>query len=468
MPKDIGPMDVYRLLPGDNCGDCGTKTCMGFATDLLERRKEVDDCPPMTEPEREKEREELIELLTPPVRPVTIGKGDNAIEIGGEEVIYRHERTWYNPTALIIDVDDQMEEEELEERAEWISSYSRIKIGQEISFDGVAVRSKSGSPEKFKNAVQLVSEKTDCPVVLCSYDPEVLEGGLEVLEDENPLIYAANSENWEEVTDLAIDFDCPFVINASDIDGLVEISTRALDKGVEDDQIVLDPCTDPINLKETRGRYMQLRRAAIEEEFEPLRFPILGVPAVAWMVEDDQNEAAFLEGTIGCMMMNTSVDAMILHSDEIWSLMPLLVLRQDVYQDPRNPASVEPELNEVGNPDENSPILITSNFALTYYTVEGDCEGIDCYLYPVDTEGTSVTSSVAGDLMTAEKVVDAIEEHDFGEAVSHRTIILPGEAAVLSGQIEVDSGWNVLVGPKDSSGIKDFLEDNWPPEEEDK
>lgn len=451
------------MLPGDNCGECGIKTCMGFAAELVEKRKVVEDCPVMLETEYEEEREKLIELLTPQVRPIKIGTGDHAFLIGGEEVIYRHERTWYNPTALIIDVDDQMDDDGLLERVEWISSYSRVKIGEELTFDGIAVRCKSGDPSTFGDVVGLVSENTPYPLVLCSYEPEVLRNGLDALDGGKPLLYAATMENWEEVSDLAIEHGCPMTISSSNLNELVEISTRALNRGVGDDQIVLDPGTDPINLKETVNRIIELRRAAIEEEFEPLRFPILGIPAIAWMVEGDENQATFMEGTIACVMLNNFVDAMIFHSKEIWSLMPSLVLRQDIYQDPRNPASVEPKLMEVGNPDENSPILITCNFALTYYTVEGDCEGIDCYIYPVDTDGTSVTSSVAGDLMTAEKIVDAIKENRFEDKVDHKVLIFPGEAAVLSGQVEVDSGWEVLVGPKDSSGIPDFLADNWPP-----
>lgn len=458
-------MDVYRLLPGDNCGGCGTKTCMGFATDLLERRKEVEDCSLMLEPEHADDLKKLVEYLTPPVRPVTIGEGQHAFQIGGEEVMYRHEHRWYNPTAMIIDVDDRMSEDELLKRIEWISSYSRIKIGEEISFDSIAVRSKSGEPDTFSNVVKLVSENTEYPLVLCSYYPEVLESGLKTLGGGSPLLYAATIDNWQEVTGLAMKYGCPVTISSSDLDEMVEISSRALAQGVKDDQIVLDPGTNPLDLKGTRARIVELRRAAIEGEFEPLRFPILGVPATAWVAEKDEDKAAFLEGAIGCMLMNTFVDAMIFHSTEIWSLMPALVLRQDIYQDPRNPASVDSKLMEVGNPDENSPILITGNFALTYYTVEGDCEGIDCYIFPVDTDGTSVTSSVAGDLMTAEKIVDAIEKHNFEEKVAHKTLVLPGDAAVLSGQIEVDSGWNVLVGPKDSAFIKDFLAENWPPKE---
>lgn len=453
------------MLPGTNCAECGVKTCMGFAAELVEKRKKVDDCPAILKPEYEKERENLTKLLTPPVKPIIIGRGDKAIRIGGEEVMYRHERTWYNPFAMIVDVDDRMEEDGLVDRVKWITSYSRIKIGQKISLDGIAVRSRSGDPATFGNAVRLAAENTVYPLVLCTYRPHVMESGLKALDDGNPLLYAATRDNWQEITDLAISYGCPLTICSSDLQEMVELSTRALDRGVGDDQIVLDPVTDALDLESTLGRIALIRRAAIEDEFEPLRFPVLGTPANAWEVEENENDASFMEGTISCALAINAVDAMIYHSVDVWSLMPSMVLRQDIYQDPRNPASIEAELREVGHPDENSPILITANFALTYFTVEADCEGVDCYIYPVDTDGTSVTSAVAGELMTAEKIVDAMKKLKFGEKVRHKTIIIPGEAAVLSGQIELDSGWRVLVGPKDSSGIRDFLSDNWPPKD---
>jgi len=460
---DVGPMDVYRLLPGDNCGECGYDNCMSFATELLERRADVDDCSVLDEEGNEEDKRKLIELLTPSVRAVEIGSGENSFEIGGEEVMYRHEKTWFNQTATITDVDDEMSDEDIEEKVKWVTNYSREKIGEDLSFDAIAIRGKSGNPDTFGETVEIVKENTDYPIVLCSFDSELLEEGVEKLEGENPLLYGVNLENWKELVNLANENGCPLVLSANDVQDLIELSRKAKAEGLEDDKIVLDFGTNPSNLRESQKRIIELKRAAIEDQFDILRYPLLGVPATSWLVEENENEAAFMEATLGGMMISGGVDALIFHSDKAWSLMPILVLRQDLYQDPRNPANVDSELKEVGDPGRNSPILITTNFALTYYTVEGDCEGLDLYIYPVETGGTSVTASVAGDILTVDKIVNAIEGEGLEEKVDHRTIILPGPAAVLAGGIEEKSDWNVMVGSQDSSGIKKYLEENWPP-----
>ncbi len=459
--SDVGPMDIYRLLPGENCGDCGSDNCMSFATELLERRADVDDCPVLKEEEYKGDRRKLVELLTPPVKTVEIGSGENSFEIGGEDVMYRHEKTWFNQTAIIVDVDDEMSDEKIKRKVELVSNYSREKIGESLSFDAIAIRAKSGDPETFGEKVEVVNKNTDYPIVLCSFDSESLEEGIDRLADKNPILYGATLENWEKVVDLAVENDCPLVLSSDRVQDLIDLSRKSKAEGLDDDKVVLDFGTDPRNVRETQNRIIELRRAAIEDKFDLLRYPLLGVPATSWLIEEDENEAAFMEATLGATMMASGADALIFHSDEIWSLMPILVLRQDLYQDPRNPANVDSELKEVGEPDKDSPVLITTNFALTYYTVEGDCEGLDVYIYPVDTGGTSVTASIAGDILTADKIINSIEEENLDEKIDHRTIILPGPAAVLAGKIEDKSEWETMVGSQDSSGIKEYLEENW-------
>ena len=137
--------------------------------------------------------------------------------------------------------------------------------------------------------------------------------------------------------------------------------------------------------------------------------------------------------------------------------------RQNIYTDPRKPVAVEPGLKVIGAPGENSPVLFTTNFALTYYTVTSDIESakVDTYLLVVDSEGTAVDCAVAGRKLTADKVADAIKEVGIEEKIKHKKLIIPGKAARLSGEIEELSGWQVLVGPSDSSGIPKFLKDKW-------
>jgi len=152
-----------------------------------------------------------------------------------------------------------------------------------------------------------------------------------------------------------------------------------------------------------------------------------------------------------------------MHSDEGWALLPNVILRQNLYTDPRRPVAVEPGVKTFGRPNENSPVLMTTNFALTYYTVASDLEaaGIDCYLIVVDTEGLAVDCSVAGRKLTADKVAETLKKTNIVEKVKHRKLIIPGKAARLSAEIQELSGWKVLVGPQDSSEIQSFLREQW-------
>jgi len=129
---------------------------------------------------------------------------------------------------------------------------------------------------------------------------------------------------------------------------------------------------------------------------------------------------------------------------------------------------VEPGLRIFGEPDANSPLLLTTNYALTYFTVESDIKSakLNCYLLVVDTEGISVESAVAGRYLTAQKTADIIKESEIEQKVKHRHLIIPGMAARLSGEIEDLTGWRVLVGPRDSSGIPKYVSDKWPPPED--
>lgn len=457
----VSPLQIYRYLPGTNCKECGESSCMAFASALIERKKKIEDCSPLMKEERYADKKaKLIALLTPPIKEVTIG----SLAIGGEEVMYRHDLTYFNPTALFVDVDDAMPREELLEKVEKIRNFKITRIGQELALDGIAVRSKSNDPTKFGEAVLSIVEEYDLPLILCSYSPEILEVGLEIAAERKPLLYAANKENWEAVANLALKHGCPVVASSpGDIQGLADLVQKLNDNGVED--IVLDIGSYPRGEKfyEMNENLAMLRRLAIEEGVKTLGYPILGVPMVVWLTEKDAVKADMLEATLAGAQLLRFCDALILHSPETWALLPLLTLRQNIYTDPRVPISVEPGLREIGKPDESSPVLLTSNFALTYYTVASDLDSskVSCYVLVVDTEGLAVEVSMAGDKLTADGVKEALEDSKITEKVKHRKLIIPGRAARISGEIEDATGWEILVGPIDSSRIDGYLEEKW-------
>ncbi|ADP77322.1 acetyl-CoA decarbonylase/synthase gamma subunit [Methanothermus fervidus DSM 2088] len=449
---ELTAMDIYKLLPKTNCGRCGESSCMAFATKLLEKKKKIEDCPLLSGAEKEK----LEELLAPAVKEITFGKGKKKVTIGGDEVLYRYQLTFYNPTALAIDVTD---EENFMEKVKRLEKFEIERTGEKLTLDAIALRNKSNDPEKFAKAAEKL-KNSKYPLILCSFNSKSMEAALKVVGDERPIIYAATEENIDEMAELAKKYDCPLVLFVqSDLEKMKELSRKLRNLGVED--IILDPGTlvgEAIG--DTLDNFTMIRRLAIEEKDDDFRFPIMGVPALARMYSADEIEKGIREAMVAAALINRYADILILRGTEVWELLPVLTLRQSIYTDPRKPQAVDPGLYEFGKVDENSPVIITTNFSLTYYTVEGDLKSgkANCYLLVLDTGGKAVDVSVAGGQFNGKAVADLIKETGIEEKVKHRTLIIPGLAASVSGEIEDETGWKVVVGPRDSSELPDFLE----------
>lgn len=465
--KELSPIDVYKLLPKTNCKECGEANCMAFATKIVNREVQIDKCSPLLKKEYEKAYNQLKEMLKPPVKEVIVGVGDKAVKLGGKLVMYRHEFTYFNPTAIAIDVTDEMSEDELLNRIKRAEQFRYEYIGYTLKLDMIAVRSTSGDPEKFKAAVKKVVENTSLPLILCALNPNVAEAGLMAAPKAKPLLYAATVDNWRDMAELALMYSCPLVVSApNDLDTLVSLVKTLLAYGVQD--LVLDPGTSTNEgLADTLNNFTMLRRAACKAGEELAGFPLMGVPMVAWMNKDDLAEeiVKWREAYLAAMLIVRYADVIVLHSIDGWSLLPNTVLRQNIYTDPRKPVAVEAGLKVFGTPDQDSPVLFTTNFALTYYTVASDIENskLNAYLIVVDTEGSAVDSGVAGRKLTAEKVADAIKATGIEKKVKHRKLIIPGKASRISGEIEELTGWKVQVGPRDSSEIPKYLQEKWQP-----
>jgi acetyl-CoA decarbonylase/synthase complex subunit gamma len=462
------PLQVYKYLPQINCAECGDATCMAFAAHLIDRSKKLENCPPLLKDEFKKKYFELQTLLAPEVREITIGVGEHARKIGGDDVLYRHQLTFFDPTAFAYDVWDTMPESELVDRINRISNYRKFYVGKFLKVDMVAVRCVSGDPLKFASTVRKTSETTNLPLILCSFDPVVLKAGIEVVKDKNPLIYAATEDNWGEVAELALNYKVPVVLFSPDLDKLKSIALTYQETGIKD--LVLDPGTYPQGnqLKGSFERFLKVRRAAIKEGQKDIALPIMAVPMNAWLVYNEAVTAAYWETVLASVFIVRYADIMILHSLEPYAMLPEVHLRDTIYTDPRTPVKVTPGVNEVGSPNNDSPVIVTTNFALTYYTVESDLSSnkIDCYLAAVDTDGIGVEASVAGGQLTADKINDTFKKanFDFKEKTSHNALILPGLAARLQGDVEDTTGLRVMIGPPDSGRIPGWMEKNWPPE----
>lgn len=457
-------MNLYPLLPRTNCGECHPKTCMGFAVQLCERGLSLAQCPPLTDQKFLANLEKLESLLAPPVKEIVIGRGEREIRVGGQMVMHRHELRYFNKTAIFTTVDDMMTADEMTSRVRETSSFSYPYIGHTLKLDGITIRSLSGSADTFRKTVETVAGLTDMPFVLWSTDPVIMSAGLEGAGDRRPLLYTADESNWEKMAELASLYGCPLAVHADGNVGTIRSLISAIsDRGVKN--LLIDPgCGFGEALPKSLDNMTMIRTSAISGEDSLLGYPLIGSPVTLWDQGNSLPDESirWMESCLASMMTIRYADLVMIRDPSMWSTLPLVVLIDNLYNDPRKPVSVEPGLRVFGTPDPvTSPVLITSNFALTYYTVLSDIEKLNCYLLVADTEGLSVDSAVAGRKLNAQKVADIISSSGISEKVAHRTLIIPGLAARLKGDIEDTTNWDVMVGPRDSAGIPAYLKEKW-------
>jgi acetyl-CoA decarbonylase/synthase complex subunit gamma len=435
-------IEIYKLLPKTNCGKCGVPTCLAFAMKLANKQAELAACPDVSD----EAKTQLEESAAPPIRLVTVGTGDNAIEMGNETELFRHEKTFYHPTAYSLIVEDTLGPEDLDAKLKEASELQFERVGQMLKMGMLAIKASSGDPAKFAEVVKTSQSKTSLPLILISDKPEVMEEALKIASSSKPLIHAANKDNWQAMAELAKNYKCPIVaFDDRGLDELAELAQNIKKAGLED--IMLDFG------KKSLGKAMRLltiiRRLSVKKNFRQLGYPII------LKLEGDPEKEA-LHAAIFTMKYSA---ALMLNDISKWKMFPLFTLRQNIYTDPQVPIQVKPELYEINNPDENSPLLFTTNFSLTYFTVAGDIENskIPSFLQVVDTEGLSVMTAFAAGKLTPEMVIEALEKSGAKEKVKHNKIIIPGMVARMSAKLNEKSGREVLVGPRESSGLPKYL-----------
>jgi len=468
--KETSPVNLYKQLPQTNCKKCGEETCMAFAAGLIARTRKVEDCTPLVDEKKyAKKLETLKSIVAPELRMIYVGVGDKQVKIGGEDVMFRHQMTFFNKPPFAYDVTDAMDEAKLIERVKKITNWKKFYIGKWERVEMIAVRSVTDDPAKFAACVKKVMENSDFPLILCSFNPQVLKAGLDVAAKAKPLIYAATKDNWKEVAQLAFDFKVPVVLSVPfDLDGLKSMALTFASMGLTD--LVLDPGTAPNGkmLQQTLQNFINLRRAAVEEAQRDIAYPVMALPINAWLTTDDPVRAAYWESVLTAAFTIRGGAVMIKHSTEPHSMMPDMHLRFNIYTDPRKPVQVKPGLYKVGNPGPESPVFVTTNFALTYYTVESDIasNSIDAYILAINTDGIGVQASVAGGQLNPTKIKDAMGETGFDwKGQKYPALVLPGMAAKFSGELEdLFAGQaKIMVGPEDSGRIVGWMKDMWPP-----
>lgn len=479
--RDTSPIDVYILLPKTNCKECGEENCMAFATRLVNHDKSLDKCTLLLRKENEQSHRQLEELVRPAMREITVGIGEKKVKIGGNFVLYRHELKYFNPTALALSITDDMTISRILTKVAIAEEFTykvshelplqspnnKMQIS-ELKLDMFAIEAKSLDPKTFGKVAAKVSLASELPIILCSFDPASIEVALEQIADTRPLIYAATTNNYKEMAKLADQYNCPLAVFSPGKLRLLRRLTRLLTGyGLKD--IVLAPGSpDQQGLSATLRDFTIIRRRACRKEDRLFGFPILGSPTNI-LNQKSNNPTEFAiwnEACVASMLIARYADLVILRYYEPWALLPVVFLRYDIFNDPRRPIWIEPGLYRFGHPNEDAPVLITSNFSITYHYVVRNISktglAIDCYVIVVDTDGLAVDAAVAGRKLTAEIIAEAVRKSGIADKVRHRNLIIPGRAAKLSGELESLSGWKVMVGPRDVEDLLRYLKEKWP------
>ena len=454
------PMELMKHLPGEDCGECGFDTCFEFALAIFDRRKRYDECTKLNDAQKKA----LAKLLAPPMREVVLGVGEHARRIGGEEVMTREELGFFGKTVIAYDVWDTMSEERLRDRLKEIHEIKAVKVKEAFGVDAIAVRNVSDDPKKFKETVKIVAEQTDLPLILCSFNPKALRAAVEIVKDKRPLLYAATKDNWADVLEIAKKYDVPVAIfSPNDLDTLGAIAKTFAKNGVED--LVLDPgtFTEPGSLLQTFCNLIMLRRACVEDRVKEVSYPTMAVPATITTTVGDRKKAAQFETMLANALITKGINLVILHYPNTWSFFPMVMLRESIFKHPKAEEKVDPGIYEFNEPDELSPVLVTTNYTMTYGVVSSELERIKvpCWLLVVDTGGLSL-DTVAGTGEWPDMLEEAVEEFKVAEKVKHRILIVGQVVAEYKEDMEeVLPDWKIIIGPKDSTEIGPFLKEKW-------
>jgi acetyl-CoA decarbonylase/synthase complex subunit gamma len=409
---------------------------------LAARKVDISLCPYASE----EAIKVLGEAYEPPVKAVELGK-DKHLRIGEETVLYRHEKTFVNQTALAVNIDDTEEPEKIEKLLKQIKNYVLERVGETLSIDMVSVNQRGNDPNQFVMVCQKAWEIVKRPLIIRSPDPDSLRAAASALKGTGGIIASATSETAADLSQAARVNGHALAVSAPDLDELVVLIQKIKDEGFNN--LILHFQT--YSLAEQFQTNSISRRSAIKNNYKPL-----GYPNIHFVESGDYFDTMAVAVSEICKYGGVCI----LPSFDAAQLAALMTLRQNIYTDPQKPIQVEPRIYPIGEPQPDSPVFVTTNFSLTYFIVSGEIEnaGISAWLLVPECEGMSVLTAWAAGKFSGATIGKFAKEISLDHQVTSRRIIIPGYVAQISGELEENlPGWSVLVGPQDAADLESFI-----------
>ncbi|MHC1725837.1 MAG: acetyl-CoA decarbonylase/synthase complex subunit gamma [Syntrophobacteraceae bacterium] len=445
-------IQIFKLLPKTNCGECGVPTCLAFAMNLASGKAELEKCPYVSEEAKEK----LATESAPPIRPLTIGAGEYAVKVGGETVLFRHEKTFVNPPGFAVLITTDEDNASVAGKIKRFKESQYDRVGLKLRAEMFAIKDTNGDSARFCALAKLVSDEVGAAMIFISESVDVLTAAADSFKESKPLLHAATSENADALGNLAKAAGCPLAVKGDgSLESVIALTEKLSAMGLKD--LVID--TGTRNLKKAFEEQVLIRRAALKDRFRPLGFPTIVLAnemADGGGIMDEALVAATFVAKYGSLIVLSDLQPHV--------IFPLLLERLNIYTDPQRPMTAEQGIYPINNPDENSPVLVTCNFSLTYFIVSGEIESsrVPTWLCVQDTEGLSVMTAWAAGKFSGESVGTFINKCGIKDKVKHKSLIIPGYAAGISGELEEELGgaWSILIGPREASQIPKFIK-NW-------
>ncbi|MFO7964385.1 MAG: acetyl-CoA decarbonylase/synthase complex subunit gamma [Desulfobacterales bacterium] len=438
-------IQIFKLLPKTNCKECGVPTCLAFAMNLASGKAELDSCPYVSDEAREK----LAEASAPPIRPVVIGKGVRKAATGGETVQYRHEKTFYNPTPLAALVGSDISREDLETKLKIYNALQYERVGLNLRPELIALKDVGGNGDAFAAAAKTIAEKSEFNLILMTENLDVMKAGIDACGFKRPLLYAAKESNLDDFGALAKEKDLPLAVKGDSLEAVAGMTSKLMEMGLKD--LVID--SGARDLKTALSDSIAARRAALKDLNRAVGFPTITFPCE---MADNLDVETLLAATFIAKYGGITV----LSDFKGESLFPLLLERLNIFTDPQRPMTVTEGIYEINSPDENSPVLVTTNFALTYFIVSGEIEAskVPTWLLIKDSEGLSVLTAWAAGKFSGDDVGMFVKKCGIADKVKHQELVIPGYAAAIVGDVEEElPGWTITVGPREAAHIPAFL-----------
>ena len=440
-------LDIFKLSPKKNCKECGCPTCMAFSMKVAQGAVDIAACPYFAPEALAK----LSAATEPPMKTIKVGAGDAELSLGGETVLFRHEKTFVSRTRYAMSLCTCMDDETVAQKLEDIKKVDYERIGERMFVEMVYVNYSADGKQDYVELVKKAAETGRILILDCK-DAEIAKAALEVCKDGKPILNGADASNYEAMNAVATAAGVVLGVSGADLSEIHDTVEKL--EGLGNKNLVID--VTGADVKETFKNAVQIRKAAIKDGDRTFGYPsIVNLHKIA--AGDLHKQAALL--SLFTMKYGSVIVAEHIGYAEA---LPLYGLRQNLFTDPQKPMKVEPGVYPLNGADENSVCLTTVDFALTYFLVSGELErsGVPVNLIINDAGGLSVLTSWAAGKFSSSSIAKFFQEQDIEGNIKSRKLIIPGKVAVLKGELEAKMpGWEIIIAPNEAVQLVKFMKD---------